>query len=201
MTEPTNWPRRPAKTPISLGIDSVWSESSLAAWRSIEFFTTHRMHSKDWSDAQADLSLQHRLIGLGRCPGWSESSLSTKVILLHLSCFGSFFLYVILNDCECENHIGVVVFFYYLGKDCRSRIDVAECGIWSGSTLFAYENFYLKQNNNEKLHQTWENLFMLYANNKGADQPAHPRSLTSAFVVRCLDDIIPRLVIAEISRP
>ena len=24
-------------------------------------------------------------------------------------------------------------------------------------------------------------------NNKGADQPAHPRSLISAFVVRCLD--------------
>ena len=26
-----------------------------------------------------------------------------------------------------------------------------------------------------------------YVNNKGADQPAHPRSLISAFVVRCLD--------------
>ena len=35
-----------------------------------------------------------------------------------------------------------------------------------------------------------ENLFMPYANNKGADQPAHPRSLISAFVVRCLDSII-----------
>ena len=32
---------------------------------------------------------------------------------------------------------------------------------------------------------------MPYANNKGADQPAHPRSLISAFVVRCLDSIIP----------
>ena len=31
---------------------------------------------------------------------------------------------------------------------------------------------------------------MSYANNKGADQPAHPRSLISAFVVRCLDSII-----------
>ena len=31
---------------------------------------------------------------------------------------------------------------------------------------------------------------MLYANNKGADQPAHPRSLISTFVVRCLDIII-----------
>ena len=31
---------------------------------------------------------------------------------------------------------------------------------------------------------------MSYANNTGADQPAHPRSLISAFVVRCLDSII-----------
>ena len=29
--------------------------------------------------------------------------------------------------------------------------------------------------------------FMLYVNNKDADQPAHPHSLISAFVVRCLD--------------
>ena len=40
---------------------------------------------------------------------------------------------------------------------------------------------------------------MTYANNKGADQPAHPRSLISAFVVRCLDNIIPRISIPEIS--
>ena len=32
---------------------------------------------------------------------------------------------------------------------------------------------------------------MPYANNKGADQPAHPRSLISTFVVRCLEGIIP----------
>ena len=30
----------------------------------------------------------------------------------------------------------------------------------------------------------------LYANNKGADQHAHPRSLISTFVVRCLDSMI-----------
>ena len=38
------------------------------------------------------------------------------------------------------------------------------------------------------------------ANNNGADQPAHPRSLISAFVVRCLDSIISLDSIAEISR-
>ena len=40
---------------------------------------------------------------------------------------------------------------------------------------------------------------MPYANNKGADQPAHPRSLIGAFVVRCLDSIIPLVFITAIS--
>ena len=44
-----------------------------------------------------------------------------------------------------------------------------------------------------------ENLFMPYANNKGADQPAHPRILISDFVVRCLDNIIHLVLISEIS--
>ena len=41
---------------------------------------------------------------------------------------------------------------------------------------------------------------MSYSNNKGADQPAHPHSLISAFVVRCLGSIISVDSIAEISR-
>ena len=41
---------------------------------------------------------------------------------------------------------------------------------------------------------------MSYANNKGTDQPVHPRSLISAFVVHCLDSIISLDSIAEISR-
>ena len=40
---------------------------------------------------------------------------------------------------------------------------------------------------------------MQYANNKGADQPAHPRSLIGTFVVRCLDSITPLVSIGEIS--
>ena len=43
------------------------------------------------------------------------------------------------------------------------------------------------------------NLFMAYANNKGADQSAHPHSLISSFVVRYLDSIIPLLSISELS--
>ena len=41
---------------------------------------------------------------------------------------------------------------------------------------------------------------MSYANNEGADQPAHARSLISTFVVRCLDSIVSLDCIAEISR-
>ena len=39
-----------------------------------------------------------------------------------------------------------------------------------------------------------------YVNNKDADQPAHPRSLISAFVVRCLDSRKSLDSIAEMSR-
>ena len=37
------------------------------------------------------------------------------------------------------------------------------------------------------------------ANNTGADQPAHPRSLISAFVIRFLERIICKLAAGEIS--
>ena len=46
---------------------------------------------------------------------------------------------------------------------------------------------------------SWENLFLPYANNKSADQPAHPHSLISAFVVRCLGSLIPLVSISEVS--
>ena len=39
---------------------------------------------------------------------------------------------------------------------------------------------------------------MPYANNTGADQPAHPRSLISTFVVRCLDSMICILAIYKV---
>ena len=48
---------------------------------------------------------------------------------------------------------------------------------------------------------SWENLFMPYANNKGADQPAYLRSLIRAFFVHCLDSIIPLDSISKISSP
>ena len=45
----------------------------------------------------------------------------------------------------------------------------------------------------------WQNLLLPYANNKGADQPARPRSLISTFVVHFVDSIIPLVFISEIS--
>ena len=41
---------------------------------------------------------------------------------------------------------------------------------------------------------------MAYANNKGTDKPAHPRSLISTFIVRCLDSMISILAISKVSR-
>ena len=37
------------------------------------------------------------------------------------------------------------------------------------------------------------------ANNTGADQPAHPRSLISAFVIRLMESIICKLATGDIS--
>ena len=41
---------------------------------------------------------------------------------------------------------------------------------------------------------------MPYVNNKDADQPAHPHSLISTFVVRCLGSMICVLAISKVSR-
>ena len=38
-----------------------------------------------------------------------------------------------------------------------------------------------------------------FANNKGADQPAHPHSLVSAYVIRFFESTISKLATSEIS--
>ena len=40
---------------------------------------------------------------------------------------------------------------------------------------------------------------MSYPNNKGAGQPAHPRDLSSAFAVRCLDSVMSLVSVTKIS--
>ena len=66
------------------GHPSVWSESSLSAWRNLGTLATIECTAKT-------------LIRLGGCPGWSESSLGAKVILLVLSCDGSYHAWIFLN--------------------------------------------------------------------------------------------------------
>ena len=41
---------------------------------------------------------------------------------------------------------------------------------------------------------------MSYANNKGADQPAHPCNLISTFEVRYLDSIVCLLDLSKVSK-
>ena len=73
--------------------------------------------------------------------------------------------------------------------------------------IYIQKKWNVQSNNNEN---TYINItepghekmcLMSYANNKGADQPAHPRSLISTFVVHCMDSILPLLALNEISRP
>ena len=45
-----------------------------------------------------------------------------------------------------------------------------------------------------------ENLVLLHANNKGADQPGHPHSLIIAFDIHSLESIIAKLAAFKISR-
>ena len=60
--------------------------------------------------------------------------------------------------------------------------------------------FYLESRQRLQLSRTMrKHAFMSYANNKGADQPAHPRSLISAFFVRCLDSTNPLVSMFEIA--
>ena len=46
---------------------------------------------------------------------------------------------------------------------------------------------------------TGENLSSGFVNNKGADQPVHPRRLISAFVIRFLESIISKHASRKIS--
>ena len=46
MTKPIKWYVRPAKIQISLEIRTIWSESSLSAWRKLGSLATHKRTAK-----------------------------------------------------------------------------------------------------------------------------------------------------------
>ena len=72
----TKWHVRPAKTQISLGIRPVWSVFAVRMKKALAL--------------SYPMSAQWRLIRLGGCLGWSESSLGAHAILLLLSWGGSY---------------------------------------------------------------------------------------------------------------
>ena len=47
VTKPTKWHVHPVKTQIGLGIQPVWSETSLSVWRKLGSLATHWPHSED----------------------------------------------------------------------------------------------------------------------------------------------------------
>ena len=115
---------RPAKTLISLGKDSDQPRRPPSP---IRVFAVHSMGSQGPSLSSFG---QWRLIRLGRCPGWSESSLAAHAILLVLS-WGAQSEKSIsdFRDVWCTFSFS----FYFEQKFLKATL----CGIWSGFTLFA----------------------------------------------------------------
>ena len=101
------------------------------------------------------------LIRLGECACWSES-----LLVAH---FVGFIMLGLIYKCNLSYNMFVFAFciwkFIHINQ---KNLSSHACIIWAMS---------------------WENLFMPYANNKDADQPAYLCSLIR-FVVRCLDSII-----------
>ena len=103
--------------------------------------------------------------------------------------------------CECKNHLFVSDVVVLLRSVSRRVLVVPSRAL--GVPYRAIYGSAITGTSSQVLcwATSWENLFMSYANNKGADQPAHVRSLISAFVVCCLDSIIPLVSISEIFKP
>ena len=93
MTKPTKLVC-PAKTRLSLGIRPVWSESSLSAWRNLWSLATHWVHRED-SDQ------------IGQMPRLIWVFAGCTLILLVLSCCGSFIHFQILMSAVRQIHVSM----------------------------------------------------------------------------------------------
>ena len=91
----------------------------LITWRFFEILATHRVPCEDWS--------------VCGCAGWSLCWVHLQSCKKRLSWFISDLVVstVGLTHINLENPKRVI------GKQCRSRSDAAECGLWSGFTVFA----------------------------------------------------------------
>ena len=124
-------------------------------------------------------------ISLGIRPVWSESSLSAWRKLGSLATH-----WVHSEDSDQTERMSRLI-WVFAGRTCHLLVLS-----WGSSYLSVMLNAYAVLHVSRAMRKR----VMSYANNKGADQPAHPCSLISAFVVRCLDSIISLDSIAEISR-
>ena len=114
------------------------------------------------------------------------------------------------RPCRCETCGSANTFKVYMLKHCGNlhyRCQMCEKSYALAVHLFIqtytysywWEMSQLREPSSCIWATSWENHFMQYANNKGAVQPAHLRSLISPIVVRCLDSIIPLVSISKLS--
>ena len=92
------------------------------------------------------------------------------------------------------------IFFFFFACFC---LDVSSCKQVVKCLISREQNqlhyFLLQVKSKIPLSHIMRKPVLPYANNKGADQPAHLRNLISAFVIRCLDSIISLVSILAIS--
>ena len=149
----------------------VWSESLLSAWRKLWSLSAHWAHSEDTDQTWQMPRLIWVFAGctvilfvLSCCGSIHYSwAIRDNFHILH-----TYSLHPVLQDWRniydlvlwpwhlswqawqssaglvFLTHIRLASHFWDLGKQCRPRSDATECGIWSGSTLFASKNFYSK---------------------------------------------------------
>ena len=147
------------------------SQSSLSAWRRFWTLAVHKRYSED-TDQTGHACMPRLIWVFARCTG-------------HFVGFWVlWFIYHLSYELHSKNSL-------YLLKYHRLPIKLSPM---KGDAWFLCLN--LTDTNWAML---WQNLLLPYVNNKGANQPVHLRSLMSAFIVRCLDSIIPLVSISEIS--
>ena len=123
------------------------------------------------------------------CPGWSESLLGAQVILLVLSCRGSYFKALTIPAVWSWSHC-LPICLQVL--DTYSTVKLLFKYLDNYSNLVSeFSDFYYLC-----MSGSWQNMTTAYANNKDADQPVHLCSLNSIFVICFIHNVIPIDVIA-----
>ena len=138
-------------------------------------------------------------ISLGIRPVWSESSLCAQWVAKDPT-----FLHADSEDSDRTGRMPRLIWVFavrtchFVGFVMR-RLKWFCWDVKPNPLLFKHDLFLrLLKSWNQKCFNwaaSWENLFLPYANNKGADQP----SLISAFLICCWDSIILLVSISKIS--